>query len=79
MDARIRLQSIIDTTRQTIADAQFCNENHPDETPIDVEPERVMLRYAEVAASQWDTGDKDASYATTVEMAEYSGSLWGWN
>ena len=58
MIPRIRLQRIIDESRQFIIDAQSWNDNRPDEKPIDCEPERVVLSLAESIAKQWDAGEE---------------------
>ncbi len=75
MHPRKRLQKIINETSQMIRDATYWNQINPQHQPMDVEPERVMLRMATRAAELWDQGQIAEWDRATNEMMKYAATL----
>ena len=68
MHPRDRLLKIIHDCQQGIRLADWWNANHPDESPMDSEFERVVISKARQALEAWDRGDRDRFARLNVEM-----------
>lgn len=75
MHPRERLQKIIDDSTQLIRDIQYWNELNPLDTPIDVEPDRVMLHLARGIAARWDAGERSHAGLQISRLEEYGAEI----
>ena len=72
MHPRDRLLTIVRCCEQNIRLADWWNANHPDESPMDSEFERVVISKARQALEAMDSGD-DARFAKARnELADYA-------
>lgn len=72
MHPRKRLQKIINQCSQMIRDGSYWNSINPEEEPLDLEPERVLLSLAKEAATLWDSGQIKQSFAVGERMYVYA-------
>ena len=68
---RRRAIEIVRAFKENIITAESWNDNHPDQRPLDCEPDRVALAKTNGLIAAIDAGDKDRASLLAEELEFY--------